>query len=69
MLKIGERVQVENLEGVHTIVGHGFYEQEHFATISPAYIVRMDQGQWTADGNAFINIIVVHPDNVTEVNG
>jgi hypothetical protein len=69
MLKIGERVQVENLEGVHTIVGHGFFEQAHFATMSPAYIVRMDQGKWTEDHNAFIDTIVVHPDNVTEVNG
>ena len=68
MFAIGQRVQVENLEGVHTVVGHGFFQSAHYATVSPAYIIRMDRGKWTEDGNAFIDTIVVHPDNVEEVN-
>ena len=67
MFKVGQRVIVENVGGICTVVGHGFFELEHYATTTPAYIVRMDKGQWTADGNAFISIIVAHPDNVLEV--
>ena len=68
MLKIGERVVVNTNDLVGTICGHGFFQDDFHATMSPAYIIRLDRGQWTKDSNTFINVIVVHPDNVEEVN-
>jgi hypothetical protein len=67
MFNIGERVVVDNVEGLCTVVGHGFYQQAHHVTTTPAYIIRMDRGTWTADGYSFIDTIVVHPDNVREL--
>ena len=67
MFNIGERVVVDNVGCLCTVVGHGFYQQAHYVTTTPAYIVRMDQGKWTDDGNSFIDTIVVHPDNVREL--
>ena len=68
MFKVGTKVVIENVECEGTVVGHGFFESEHYVTLHPAYIVRLDKGLWTEDRKAFINLIVVHPDNAMEVN-
>jgi hypothetical protein len=67
MFQVGTKVNVLNVEGECTVVGHGFYQSQHYVTTSPAYIVRMDRGVWTEGHGAFIDTIVVHPDNVQEV--
>jgi len=67
MFKVGTKVVIENVECEGTVVGHGFYESAHFVTMHPAYIIRLDKGQWTEDRKAFIDTIVVHPNNVQEV--
>jgi hypothetical protein len=67
MFNIGELVVVVNVEGVCKVVGHGFFQQDYSVTMTPAYIIRMNQGKWTDDGNSFIDTIVVHPDNVREL--
>lgn len=72
MFKIGERVKITSIDGVAsnrgTICGHGFFQSEHYETLSPAYIIRLDAGVWTEDRVAFLSVLVVHPDNVEEVN-
>ena len=68
MFKVGERVVVNTNGQRGTVCGHGFFQDDFHATMSPAYMIRLDKGVWTRDGNSFINVIVVHPDNVEEVN-
>jgi hypothetical protein len=70
MLNIGTRVNVkiqsDALPG--TVCGHGFCQSEHSGAMEPTYLVRIDNGFWTENHLAFINVIVVHYDNVEEVN-
>lgn len=69
MLNIGTKVNVviqsDNLFG--EVCGHGFFQSEHGGQMEPSYLVRLDQGLWTEHHVAFINVIVVHYDNVQEV--
>jgi hypothetical protein len=70
MFNIGERVSLAlgNDKWMNgTICGHGFMQSEHSVTLHPVYHIRLDNGQWTSDYAAFINVVVAHPENVHEI--
>ena len=67
MFKIGESVYIDNIDCEGVVCGHGFYQSQHFSTMSPMYIIRLAKGQWTEERKAFIDIVVAHPDNVYEI--
>ena len=72
MLNIGTRIVITSLaqgddEGpAGTVVGFANYQSQHTGEIEPAYVIRLDKGVWTEDRFAFIDCIVVHPNNVEE---
>lgn len=71
MLNVGTKVNVtiqsDKLPG--EVCGHGFFQSEHSGQMEPSYLVRLNRGMWTwqEEVEAFINVIVVHYNNVEEV--
>lgn len=67
MFAIGTKVVITLDDVFGTVCGHGFYQLDQYATMSPAYIISLDKGFWNEDHSVFTTCIVAHPDNVMEV--
>jgi len=68
MFNIGTRIKVNDHHWITgTVVGFATYQSAHYATMHPAYCVRLDKGHWVDDNKAFIDTVLVSADRAEEI--